>query len=121
LGSGLTVLNICRAVFLGAAIWIPLKESLVHNLPPASAVTLLMEQVRLVMKTHAFVRSNIPVALFYFNQRQSRDERTSVEDDANQAPCPDFSKYLYFMFAPTLVYRDRYPRYFSFFFLTLIR
>jgi hypothetical protein len=25
------------------------------------------------------------------------------------------------MFAPTLVYRDRYPRYFSFFFLTLIR
>ncbi|EFX89584.1 hypothetical protein DAPPUDRAFT_40502 [Daphnia pulex] len=100
----------CYVFYIGAAIWIPLKESLAHNLPPASAVTLLMEQVRLVMKTHAFVRSNIPVALFYFNQRQSRDERTSVKDDANQAPCPDFSKYLYFMFAPTLVYRDRYPR-----------
>ncbi|XP_053373977.1 sterol O-acyltransferase 1-like [Mercenaria mercenaria] len=24
--------------------------------------------------------------------------------------CPDFSKYLYFLFAPTLVYRDNYPR-----------
>ena len=23
---------------------------------------------------------------------------------------PEFSKYLYFMFAPTLVYRDHYPR-----------
>lgn len=98
--------------FLGAAIWIPLKETLAHNLPPASAVTLLMEQVRLVMKTHAFVRSNVPVALFYFNKRQTRveDITEDVKDDADQAPCPDFSKYLYFMFAPTLVYRNRYPR-----------
>jgi hypothetical protein len=24
--------------------------------------------------------------------------------------CPDFSKYLYFLFAPTLLYRDQYPR-----------
>lgn len=24
--------------------------------------------------------------------------------------CPEFSKYLYFSFAPTLVYRDEYPR-----------
>lgn len=24
--------------------------------------------------------------------------------------CPNFSKYLYFLFAPTLVYRDSYPR-----------
>ena len=108
------------AVFLGAAIWIPLKETLAHNLPPASAVILLMEQVRLMMKTHAFVRSNIPVALFYFNQRHSRNERSNVKDDVNQAPCPDFSKYLYFMFAPTLVYRDSYPRYYPFLFIPLL-
>lgn len=25
-------------------------------------------------------------------------------------PCPEFKKYLYYMFAPTLVYRDEYPR-----------
>lgn len=24
--------------------------------------------------------------------------------------CPDFSQYLYFLFAPTLIYRDSYPR-----------
>ncbi|CAF2996933.1 unnamed protein product [Rotaria sp. Silwood2] len=24
--------------------------------------------------------------------------------------CPDFSQYLYFLFAPTLIYRDQYPR-----------
>ena len=33
------------------------------------------------------------------------------DDDAEQhLACPDFSKYLYFLFAPTLVYRDTYPR-----------
>jgi sterol O-acyltransferase len=25
-------------------------------------------------------------------------------------PCPAFSKFLYFIFAPTLIYRDTYPR-----------
>jgi hypothetical protein len=25
-------------------------------------------------------------------------------------PCPEFSKFLYFIFAPTLIYRDSYPR-----------
>jgi hypothetical protein len=25
-------------------------------------------------------------------------------------PCPEFSKFLYFLFAPTLIYRDSYPR-----------
>lgn len=27
-----------------------------------------------------------------------------------QTLCPDFSHYLYFLFAPTLIYRDQYPR-----------
>ena len=26
------------------------------------------------------------------------------------SPCPSFSKFLYFIFAPTLIYRDSYPR-----------
>lgn len=25
-------------------------------------------------------------------------------------PCPEFSKFLYFLFVPTLIYRDSYPR-----------
>lgn len=39
-------------------------------------------------------------------------------DDNNQGPlCPDFSKYLYFLFIPTLVYRDTYPRWRTFRFM----
>lgn len=32
------------------------------------------------------------------------------EDVDDETPCPNFSNYLYFLFAPTLVYRDNYPR-----------
>lgn len=30
---------------------------------------------------------------------------------ASELPCPSFEKYLYYLFAPTLIYRDEYPRY----------
>lgn len=54
-------------------------------------------QVRLVMKTHAFVRSNIP-----------RIVKGDVKE--NDSSFPELSKFVYFLFAPTLVYRDNYPR-----------
>ncbi|KAJ3656130.1 hypothetical protein Zmor_015228 [Zophobas morio] len=49
---------------------------------------LTYEQSRLLMKVHAFVRSKI----------------------SNEPSGLSFSKYLYFLFAPTLIYRDTYPR-----------
>lgn len=54
------------------------------------------------MKTHAFVRENFPKVLAYKEEDNKDHCRTDL--------CPDFSKYLYFLFAPTLVYRDSYPR-----------
>ena len=92
--------------YLGVAIYLPVKETLESKLPPASAVTLLLEQVRILMKTHAFIRSNIPKSLSFSKKKLHEDE----SDDDSQALCPDFSKFLYFMFAPTLVYRNHYPR-----------
>lgn len=52
------------------------------------------------MKTWAFVRSNLTHA-----RRYKKDD-----DDRKKRLCPDFSHYLFFLFAPTLVYRDEYPR-----------
>lgn len=45
------------------------------------------------MKTYSFVRENITKVL-----------------GAKEVQCPDFSQYLYFLFAPTLIYCDQYPR-----------
>ncbi|NWH49479.1 SOAT1 acyltransferase, partial [Fregata magnificens] len=58
---------------------------------------LLVLQVRLVMKAHSFVRENVPRVL------------SSVKDKSSTVPIPRISQYLYFLFAPTLIYRDNYP------------
>ncbi|XP_068098684.1 sterol O-acyltransferase 1 [Hyperolius riggenbachi] len=69
-----------------------------HNLPPASRFIVILEQVRLIMKSHSFVRENVP-RVFTFAK-----EKTMV------APVPQVTQYMYFLFAPTLIYRDHYPR-----------
>eukprot|EP00058_Branchiostoma_floridae_P020694 XP_002606184.1 hypothetical protein BRAFLDRAFT_115379 [Branchiostoma floridae] len=53
----------------------------------------------MVMKVHSFVRENAPKVL----------KTKGVDGPKQHVMCPDFSKYLYFLFAPTLVYRDEYP------------
>ncbi|KOC62330.1 Sterol O-acyltransferase 1, partial [Habropoda laboriosa] len=78
---------------------IPTKAVLDNDLPLASSMIILMEQIRLVMKTHAFVRSVAPRFLSYKPHSESSAPKP-----------PGFSKYLYFMFAPTLIYQDNYPR-----------
>lgn len=35
---------------------------------------------------------------------------TNDENEISQISCPDFSQYLYFLFAPTLIYCDKYPQ-----------
>lgn len=68
------------------------------DLPIASSSILCLEQTRLLMKIHAFIRSNVEkVAQF----KPHSDEKLKLAST---------SHYLYFLFAPTLVYMDEYPR-----------
>ncbi|XP_018320329.1 sterol O-acyltransferase 1 isoform X2 [Agrilus planipennis] len=69
-----------------------------NKFPPPTAIIVLIESVRLTMKSYAFIRSNVPRVLNY----KSHSEKEN--------PCPSFSKFLYFLFAPTLIYKDNYPR-----------
>ncbi|XP_055531573.1 sterol O-acyltransferase 1-like [Wyeomyia smithii] len=89
-----------QCIFVVAVI----KSVLLLDLPPASSIAVLMEMTRFTMKMHAFVRSNIPRALLPCS-------KTSINDKpAHSTLLPTFSKFVYFLFAPTLVYRDEYPR-----------
>ena len=104
--------NIVDFIWLGAYICYqivflvyPLRVLFKNQLPVASAVVVVCEQVRLMMKCHAFVRENIPRVIRATSKKD--DDATS---NGNPNGCPGFSKYLYFLFAPTLVYRDAYPR-----------
>ncbi len=72
----------------------------------------------MLMKSYAFVRTNIPRALacnFNFVKDNQSDNEEITNDSPFVPPCPDFSNYLFFLFAPTLVYRDNYPRFVSLF------
>ncbi|KZC13830.1 Sterol O-acyltransferase 1 [Dufourea novaeangliae] len=80
-------------------IILPTRSVLKEDLPIASSLIILMEQTRMVMKTHAFVRTVAPRFLSY----KPHSEMTAPNP-------PDFSKFIYFMFAPTLIYQDSYPR-----------
>ncbi|XP_052797316.1 sterol O-acyltransferase 1-like isoform X2 [Mya arenaria] len=95
---GLLVYMLYQGAFLILPVWFIIEQ----EMPPASAVIIATEQIRFLMKSHAFVRENFPKVLL-FRKEDSKDHEQSDM-------CPGFSKYLYFLFAPTLVYRDNYPR-----------
>ncbi|XP_011062273.1 PREDICTED: sterol O-acyltransferase 1-like isoform X1 [Acromyrmex echinatior] len=76
-----------------------IKAMLGANLAMCCRMIVVMEQVRMIMKSYAFVRSVAPRFLSY--------KPHSETPPPNE---PKFSQYLYFFFAPTLVYRDEYPR-----------
>ncbi|XP_057293028.1 sterol O-acyltransferase 1-like [Hydractinia symbiolongicarpus] len=80
----------------------PVQGALSDNLPPASTIILITEQVRLMMKVHAFVRVNTTKVLKFA-------EIEKDDDDISELKLPGFSQYLYFLFIPTLIYRDNYP------------
>ncbi|KAM9383716.1 sterol O-acyltransferase 1 [Pholidichthys leucotaenia] len=77
--------------------FLPTYVVVTNSLPPASCFIVIMEQVRLMMKAHSFIRETVPRVL------------TSPKDKTSPV-VPQISQYIYFLFAPTLIYRDKYPR-----------
>lgn len=92
------------AVFLGCVTVFPARYIFVNELPPLSACILAFEQVRLLMKSYAYTREIIGRVLKYA-ELKAKSENNHVE-----LTLPGLSCVLYFLFAPTLVYRDSYPR-----------
>nr|KAF7427715.1 hypothetical protein H0235_007409 [Vespula pensylvanica] len=82
-------------LYLLVFIVLPAKAIVDEGLPVASSTVILAEQVRMLMKSYAFVRSTASKFLKY-----------KVHADMKKPVIPDFSKYLYFFFAPILIYRD---------------
>ncbi|XP_076242752.1 sterol O-acyltransferase 1 isoform X2 [Calliopsis andreniformis] len=91
---------LCTMILYQVTFVVLSTRAVIHeDLPVASSLIILMEQLRFVMKTYAFVRTVAPRFISY-----------KSHSDTPLPRLPDFSKYLYFLFAPTLIYRDDYPR-----------
>ncbi|CAG9864176.1 unnamed protein product [Phyllotreta striolata] len=67
------------------------------DVPFASSMIILGESVRFLMKIYAFARDNTAKVL-----KQKSDEKDNK--------LPTFSHFVYFVYAPTAVYKDQYPR-----------
>uniref|UniRef100_A0A3B4WMT4 Sterol O-acyltransferase 1 n=1 Tax=Seriola lalandi dorsalis TaxID=1841481 RepID=A0A3B4WMT4_SERLL len=85
-----SVFLLYQALGLG---FLPTYVVVTNSLPPASCFIIILEQVRLMMKAHSFVREN-----------------TLLLSTGPSPVVPQVSQYFYFLFAPTLIYRDKYPR-----------
>ncbi|XP_030373494.1 sterol O-acyltransferase 1 [Scaptodrosophila lebanonensis] len=72
------------------------------RLPFVSACVLLLESTRLLMKMHAFVRYNA--------ERVIVGKLKTDGKSVGRPFLPSLGCYVYFLFAPTLIYRDNYPR-----------
>lgn len=51
--------------YLAVFVVFPVQEVSQHNLPPASTIIILAEQIRLMLKVHAFVRETAPKVLSF--------------------------------------------------------
>ncbi|XP_007548828.1 sterol O-acyltransferase 2 [Poecilia formosa] len=94
LGAGLIFTTIQTCV-LGL---FPIYTVVHHQLPPASRFIVILEQIRFLMKTYSFIRETAPVIL------------KNAPKEGENPRFPTFSSYLYFLFCPTLIYREFYPR-----------
>lgn len=69
-----------------------------HTSTPGTRGIIVFEQIRFVMKAHSLVRETVPRVV------------SAAKAKSDTVPMPTVGQYLYFLFAPTLIYRDSYPR-----------
>ncbi|XP_021106273.1 sterol O-acyltransferase 2 isoform X4 [Heterocephalus glaber] len=93
---GVALGSVLLAAHASVLCILPVHVVVKHELPPASRCVLVFEQVRLLMKSYSFLRETLPGTL---RVRGGEGRWT-----------PSFSSYLYFLFCPTLIYRETYPR-----------
>ncbi|KAI2663950.1 Sterol O-acyltransferase 1 [Labeo rohita] len=95
--SAAAALTLCAAQMSMLGIF-PVYIVLHYQLPPASRFIIILEQIRFVMKSYSFIRETMPAVL-----RNTPQKGQSLR-------YPSLSSYLYFLFCPTLIYREVYPR-----------
>nr|XP_033795505.1 sterol O-acyltransferase 2 isoform X2 [Geotrypetes seraphini] len=89
------LLIICHVCVLG---FYPIYVIIWHRLPPVSRLIIILEKIRFMMKSYSFLREVTPKII----QMKINKEK--------EVELPTFSGYLYFLFCPTMIYRESYPR-----------
>ncbi|KAK9746953.1 MBOAT, membrane-bound O-acyltransferase family [Popillia japonica] len=93
----LIALSLLIMYYMGCFYYVPIFSQHLRLAPIISTI-IQLENLRLVMKGHSFIRYNVPKVI-----ASDSDPNKSVE-------LPKPSHILYFSFAPTLLYKDKYLR-----------
>ncbi|XP_010607590.1 sterol O-acyltransferase 2 isoform X3 [Fukomys damarensis] len=116
---GVPLSSVLLAAHASVLCILPIHVVVKHELQPASRCVLVFEQVRFLMKSYSFLRETIPGTL-RVRGASSPTSMPTLCPPLLTHPChaspgeevwtPSFSSYLYFLFCPTLIYRETYPR-----------
>ncbi|PIO68183.1 hypothetical protein TELCIR_10045 [Teladorsagia circumcincta] len=90
-------------VYLTTFFYFPLKFLFVWELNCACSFIITCETTRIAMKLHAFLRENMPRAI-------AKKTSAAVVEPGTTSEWPSVEQYVYFMFCPSFIYRDEYPR-----------
>lgn len=104
--------------YLAGLFYYSLRFLFAWELEPACSFIIACENTRLAMKVHAFVTENYSKGkrrkLSLAHGSSSADEKTVPLSGAQEMPLdegwPSLKQFTYFMFCPSLLYRDTYPR-----------
>uniref|UniRef100_A0A674P2G0 Sterol O-acyltransferase 2 n=1 Tax=Takifugu rubripes TaxID=31033 RepID=A0A674P2G0_TAKRU len=98
LGLSLSTGLLLSAVQICVLGQFPVHVVVQYQLPPASRFIVILEQIRFVMKSYSFIRETAPLVM------------NNPPKEGENPRFPTLSSYLYFLFCPTLIYRESYPR-----------
>ncbi|KAK0407419.1 hypothetical protein QR680_019188 [Steinernema hermaphroditum] len=90
--------------YLASLFYFPLKFLFYMNLNPACSFIITCENTRMAMKVHAFVRENANRGI----QRKLKQEKLKIGEVSQD--WPSVEQFVYYMFCPSFIYRDSYPR-----------
>eukprot|EP00002_Diphylleia_rotans_P015260 TRINITY_DN2961_c0_g1_i1.p1 TRINITY_DN2961_c0_g1~~TRINITY_DN2961_c0_g1_i1.p1 ORF type:complete len:596 (-),score=127.16 TRINITY_DN2961_c0_g1_i1:364-2151(-) len=100
-------------IFLIVLLVAPTYFALLHKLPPATSLFVMCEQARFCMKIHSYLFTN----RWLHNMRSYKKPTNPSQDDeflesviCNYPKNLTIGDYIYYLFAPTLVYQTDYPR-----------
>ncbi|XP_076870215.1 sterol O-acyltransferase 2 [Brachyhypopomus gauderio] len=96
--TSVTSAVVLLAAQMGILGYFPVHMILRYQLPPASRFIITLEQIRFLMKSYSFIREAVVSVL------------RATPEKGKALKFPTLSSYLYFLFCPTLIYRETYPR-----------
>ncbi|VDN07962.1 unnamed protein product [Thelazia callipaeda] len=108
------ILIVFYIIYLLAFFSFGIKFTLMMELECACAFIIGCESTRFAMKVHSFVREIYPLVIALKAQvdknAYNKEEAEYATNENSSKKFPTLSQYVYFLFCPSLVYRQSYPR-----------